>query len=450
MATGNAMLEGVKSRLRPKRDETEQIEAIRKFVFSRLEKVIPKDVEIGLMGSVSKGTNLSGNRELDIFLLVPRKLSHERMTTLGLSWAKKAMKGEKTEIGYANHPYLKVRKGGFKIDIVPSYKIENAEKLGSAVDRSQLHTKYVNSHLSESQKDGVRLLKQFAKTLGVYGAELRVEGFSGYLCEILVMKYGSFDDVLAAAAKWGKRPTIDIEGGRGQDELCKLFDAPLIVIDPVDRKRNVSAVVSQTSLSRFILAARQYVKKPSPEFFLKEKEVHSVAALRKMIAERDTASVALFFKPPELVEDILWPQLKKTTLALIAHIERAEFRVFGHYFWSDGERALIFIELMKDRLPGVIRRQGPAVWFEKDVDAFIAKHSRAMNLHLEHEKIVAVEKRAVRTPEQAIKAALSESETSGIPPKFAIALKRAKYGKSPDLLKGPYAEVASDYFSRHI
>ena len=28
--------------------------------------------------------------------------------------------------------------------------------------------------------------------IGVYGAEIKVGGFSGYLCELLVMKYGGF------------------------------------------------------------------------------------------------------------------------------------------------------------------------------------------------------------------------------------------------------------------
>lgn len=444
------MLEKVKLRIRPSRADAARAEKIRQFVVGRLEKVVPHDVEIGMMGSVAKGTNLATNRELDIFLLIPRKLTHEQMTKKGLAWAKKAMRGEKTEIGYANHPYLKAHKDGYKIDIVPSYKIENAERLGSAVDRSQLHTSYVNSHLNDSQKDEVRLLKQFAKTLGVYGAELKVEGFSGYLCEILIMQYGSFVGVLEAAAKWGKCPALDLQGLHPKTDLRKMFDAPMIVIDPVDAKRNVSAVVSQTSLSRFIYAARAYLKKPSEEFFFREKEVHSAPKLRAIISSRDTKCLVIFFRSPELVEDILWPQLKKTATALAKAFERAEVRVFGHYFWSDGENALIMFELMDWKLPGVKRCAGPAIWLSKDVELFTKRHSDALNLHLEHERIVAVERRTLKTPELVLQLAVKEGESLGIPAKFLKALRNGKIGGANDLLRPPYLEVASDYFTRRV
>jgi len=224
----------------------------------------------------------------------------------------------------------------------------------------------------------------------------------------------------------------------------------MIVIDPVDGKRNVSAVVSQTSLSRFVYAARAYMRKPSEEFFFREKEVHSAPRLRQLIAARDTKCIVVFFPSPPLVEDILWPQLKKTSSILAKSLEKAEVRVFGNYFWSDGEKALILFELMDWKLPGVKRCLGPAIWFSKDVELFAKKHSNALNLHLEHEKIVAVERRLGKTPEGVLKDAMAGGKSLGIPEKFLVALRKSRMGGANELLKPPYLEVASDYFTRRV
>ncbi len=446
----DTMLKEVAVKLRPAKKDIREAASQLEFVRRKLEEVVPQDVEIGMMGSAAKGTSLASNREIDIFMLIPKRYTHEQMTKLGLEWAKKAMKGEKTEIGYANHPYLKVRRGGFKIDIVPSYKIENARHLGSAVDRSQLHTKYVNARMGKRQQDDVRLLKQFCKTLGVYGAELKVEGFSGYLCELLVLQYGSFAGALEAASKWGERPALDMEGHHAKAYLHRLFDAPLVVIDPVDAKRNVAAVVSRTSMSRFTYASRQFLKKPSREFFFKEKEVHSPVALRKIILGRGTCIIAISFKAPNLVEDILWPQLRKAASLLVKRLEAGEFRPFGHYFWADGKDALILIELMEEKVPAVARRIGPAIWHEKDVEAFVQKHQNAPSLHFEHERIVAVEKRGMQTAVDVLKKAIALGEKIGMPGKFAFAMKKAAFSGPQMLLEGKYLEVASDYFTRRV
>jgi tRNA nucleotidyltransferase (CCA-adding enzyme) len=46
----------------------------------------------------------------------------------------------------------------------------------------------------------VRLLKKFMKGTGVYGAEIKIGGFSGYLCELLILKYRSFAQTIEAFA----------------------------------------------------------------------------------------------------------------------------------------------------------------------------------------------------------------------------------------------------------
>ncbi|VVB57263.1 CCA-adding enzyme [uncultured archaeon] len=446
------VLKTVRARLRPPASELALLAGVQERIVGRLRKAVPDEVEIGTMGSVAKGTALRGNRELDIFILMPRQWALDDMQKKGLAWAKQAMRGIKTELNYAQHPYLKAYVEGVKIDLVPSYKLHNMERLGSAVDRSQLHAEWANARLNERLRDDVRLLKQFFKALGVYGAQTRVEGFSGYLCELLVIHYGGFVPALRAMGSWRMPHALDPQKHHQDGHALKLFPGvPLVVIDPVDAHRNVAAVVSRTSMARAMLAARAFLQKPSAEFFFREKEVHSAARLRNIIRSRGTCTVLLSFPSPDEVEDVLWPQLRKTAQSLLARLERAEFRLFGHYFWSDGKRALILFEMMESELPAVRRAGGPQVWLARDVEAFIKRRKGAANVHVEHERLVAVVRREQRTPKEVLEEALQNPAKLGIPAPFARAMRKRKWGAALDLLKDAgLREVASDYFSRRL
>ena len=57
-----------------------------------------------------------------------------------------------------------------------------------AADKSPFHTEYVTNKLDEEKRDQVRLLKKFLKSLGIYGAEIAKNGFSGYVTEVLILK----------------------------------------------------------------------------------------------------------------------------------------------------------------------------------------------------------------------------------------------------------------------
>ncbi|MBS7613865.1 hypothetical protein KEJ48_06465, partial [Candidatus Bathyarchaeota archaeon] len=42
---------------------------------------------------------------------------------------------------------------------------------------------------------------KFAKGIGVYGADIKTGGFSGYLCELLIVSYGDFIKTVESASK---------------------------------------------------------------------------------------------------------------------------------------------------------------------------------------------------------------------------------------------------------
>ena len=237
-------------KIRPKKPEVGKIGKIEK----KLLKAIPKKYSPETMGSIAKGTWTSGNRDLDIFIFFPEDTEKEKMEKQGLALGKrvfKKLKG-KYELGYAQHPYVRGKIESVKVDIVPCYKMEEM-KLKSAVDRSPFHVKYVLAHMTKEEKDQVLLLKHLLRVNDIYGAELKVEGFSGYLCELLILKYKTIDRLAKIASSWNEDIIIELEQASNKE-----FKEPLVVIDPVDPQRNVAAAVSVENYERFRILMKEF------------------------------------------------------------------------------------------------------------------------------------------------------------------------------------------------
>src|SRR5919202_136705 len=127
-------------------------------------------------------------------------------------------------------------------------------------------------NLDEQKRNQVRLLKKFLKGSGVYGAEIAKSGFSGYVAEVLILKFGSFKTVLeefSSISGREKKHIISIE--KADEDIVKTFDSRLVIIDPVDPRRNLGAAISAESIGRFVLAARAFLERPSLNFFIESK-----------------------------------------------------------------------------------------------------------------------------------------------------------------------------------
>ena len=199
------------------------------------------DANVTLVGSVAKNTALKGKSDIDIFIAFPLGTDKKYLKKTGLDLAHKCCDefGSVAQHHYASHPYVTTDIGECEVDIVPCYAIEDGSQLKSAVDRTILHTRYVKANLTETQQDEVLLLKRFMAMTGTYGSEFKVGGFAGYLCELLIIHYGTFEDTLKAAINWKFGQSIDLEGyGTSND-----FNDPLVVIDPTDKNRNVAAAL---------------------------------------------------------------------------------------------------------------------------------------------------------------------------------------------------------------
>src|SRR2546425_714767 len=273
--------EQVLRKILPSPEEDRRIQGVVHDVMKTLEaKIAAKGLKAKplLVGSVAKGVHLTGT-EIDIFVAFPPDTPREVLEREGLALGDLL---ERPVRMYAEHPYTRGWYDGFEVEIVPCYRITDATQRMSAVDRTPLHVDYVLGHLQENQATEVRLLKAFAGGIGVYGAEAKIRGFSGYLCELLVLKYGTFRGVLEAAKTWHPGTKVEFETPAG-----RAFNEPFVVVDPVDGNRNVASAGSAERLATLVHAALEYLAKPSDRvFFPRPLKPRSLAPLKATLQWR--------------------------------------------------------------------------------------------------------------------------------------------------------------------
>ncbi|MEM4133739.1 MAG: CCA tRNA nucleotidyltransferase [Candidatus Micrarchaeia archaeon] len=417
----------VLKKIKPSEKEQARQREIAMKIVSELDRITPKDVSIELVGSTAKGTNLKGDMDFDVFMLFSKDYSLKDMLTLAMKYSKKFCKGRKYEIAYAQHPYVRTWVEGVEVDIVPSYKIEDVSEMLTAVDRSPLHTKFINSRITDSQRDDVRLLKRFLKTQKIYGAEGRIRGFSGYLCELLVLKYGSFLNVLDAFANMKSMPIITLGNEPiNEEELKKKFsDAAMIVIDPVDPDRNVAASVSKTSLTVFSYAASIFLSKPSINAFLPSQEKIDKKWIDKQLKLRDSLFLGIEFDRPKVVEDILWPQMYKFASKIKSKSKEHDFEVFDIDEYANG-KCMFLCEFSIYSLPKIKKIFGPPLSQREYVDKFIRQHKVTEPIWFEEDRILAVGERRFTHVKQLLEYMLSNPEENGVPPDLRKVIKSAK------------------------
>ncbi|XDF44497.1 CCA tRNA nucleotidyltransferase [Saccharolobus solfataricus] len=340
--------------IKPTEEDRKGIEKVLEIIRERLSKL---DFEIE--GSFRKGTWLRQDTDVDVFVFYPKDVGKEYLERNALNDIINRIKDLDYTLAYAEHPYVIVNVNNVEVDIVPALRVESGDKAITAVDRTPFHTKYVTSHLDERGKDEVRLLKRFMKGIGVYGAELKVQGFSGYATELLIIYYGSFRRVLEEASKWRHPIKIELK------KPMKTFSEPLIIPDPVDPRRNVTAAVSLKNIATFSIAAKYYLKNPSMEFFFPSKKVEEkvkgdVLILKLNLNERSS-------------EDIIWGQIKRSLKKIERALKQYGFRLIDIQAWGNTNEIIIGIQLESKDIGPYYLNLGPQ-YYSETIDNFIQKN----------------------------------------------------------------------------
>ncbi len=334
------------------------------------------DAKAILVGSAARDTWLRSERDIDVFILFPEELPRKELERQGLAVARKVA-GAKGKEQYAEHPYVTTKFKEFDVDLVPCYDVAKPSEIKSAVDRSPHHQRYITGHLTPELADEVLLTKQFMLGVGCYGSELKVQGFSGYLCELLLLHYGSFEKLVEGASGWKPNTVINPKHSYPDPlEAKRMFEEqPIIVIDPVDASRNVGAAVSMQNFATFVRACQDFTIRPSKLFFFpRPVRMLSTRQIQATLENRGTALFCVTFSPPDVVPDVLYPQLRKAERTLVTRLARTGFEVIRSDVWSNS-RALILVELTTKKLPKIRTHIGPPVSIE--VKDFIQTHFKS-------------------------------------------------------------------------
>lgn len=352
MKTPRDLRTRVLGRIRPPAETTRRAEKAAKDLGEKIRRAAKEHgyaVTPCMVGSVAKRTHAEP-LDVDLFILFDPKVPRATLEADGLALASRFL--SRVEHRHSEHPYAHGRYGGLAFDVVPAYAITDRLGRKSAVDRTPLHTEYMKEHLPRKDRDEVRLLKQFFKGIGAYGAETAVGGFSGYLSELLVLAYGSFDGVVAAATHWPDRVTLSLH-----DEPTDLGGC-FVFVDPVDRDRNAAAAVQPGKLALVRRAARAYVSKPTARFFFPRKQAEpGTEAVRRLL--EDTALTGLQVPQPRTKAQAERPHLERVLGKVVRLLTAAGFEVSRRgVVEADGAYFLAW-DTRPHELPATVRHRGP-------------------------------------------------------------------------------------------
>jgi tRNA nucleotidyltransferase (CCA-adding enzyme) len=331
------------------------------------------DAKAVLGGSGAKGTWLK-TFDVDIFVKFNYAKYKDNSQSISDLLQKILKKHFKFTRLHGSRDYFQIKKGKFTFEVIPILSIKKSSQAKNITDVSPLHSGYINKH--RELVDEIRLTKQFFKAAKVYGAESYIKGFSGYVCEILTIYYGSFQKLIRAIPKWKKNNIIDIEGyHKGKNILMELntskLQSPLIVIDPVQKDRNAAAALDIEKFEIIKHRAKEFLKKPSKDYF--EIKIITEEDLRKKFRDNFILLRAL---PIKNKTDVSGAKMLKAFHFIEDNLLRSGFDIKeSDMLWHSTE-GIFYYALKKDHIPEEIEIQGPPVKTRWHAQNFKKKHKK--------------------------------------------------------------------------
>ena len=322
----------------------------------------PHVVDVELGGSYIKDTWLPGaDADIDVFIRFKEDTPAEAFSDTALMIGGEALSEYEPYTRFSEHPYVECRVRGVRVNAVPCYAIARG-KWKSSADRSHYHTEFMKKRLTASTKKGARLLKLLLKSNRLYGAQIAMQGLSGYAAESLVLHYGGFEEAVRALAS--------VKPGQVIGKAAKKFDTPIAIADPIDPERNLAAAASVENIGRLVLLCRSFLSAPAVSYFAPPEPRRGDALIGNC--------VAVSFSYSDRSPDIVWGQLKSAARAIAGQLERSGFHAVKYDAHTDeaGSAALLFM-LDATAIPEYHLREGPWFFSSPEAEQFIAKNSRA-------------------------------------------------------------------------
>ncbi|HEX4921478.1 MAG TPA: CCA tRNA nucleotidyltransferase [Candidatus Bathyarchaeia archaeon] len=378
-STVEAVLDQIAKRVTPDEHERRKMVKLSDSLMRKVEEILARasiNGTVTLQGSFARDTWLRGETDIDIFIRFPTTMDRKEWIDNALLSIKKHLSQYHIIERYAEHPFLEFHVDGIRVNIVPCYDVsQGAWK--SATDRTPFHTEYMKTKLTSDLRREARLLKKFAKAIGVYGAEIEVGGFSGMLVDTLALYHGSFLETMKQARTWTPGTRLEIGKPASYVESKKReVGVDLVVIDPVDPDRNLAAAVRPERLWTFVAAGRQFLKAPGPWFFFPPRFTKKTKAdFARLLDQPGHEIVAVSFRHRDLVPDVLWGQLLKLERSLVDLLAREDFQIYRSKIWSDEKHeSAILMDVEQSNLPSLRVQRGPPIYKTEDSNGFLDRH----------------------------------------------------------------------------
>ncbi|OLB46826.1 CCA-adding enzyme [archaeon 13_2_20CM_2_53_6] len=417
MSPPEVVLQQVARRIVPPEKERERMLKLSERLRQDVKRILADSGfqgRVTLQGSFARDTWLSGETDLDIFARFPSSMERGEWTERVLPAIRKGLALFNVIERYAEHPFLEFHVDGTRVNVVPCYDVEKGE-WKSATDRTPYHTEFMNTNLTPELRLEARLLKKFARGIGVYGAEIKVGGFSGMLIDTLALYCGSFMESIRQASSWTRGTLLEI--GKPPAVLDMKKREPgvdLVVIDPVDPDRNLAAAVRPERLWSFVAAGREFLRGPEIRYFFPPqftRKTNHQFAERIRVSGRELS--AIVFKHRALVPDVLWGQLMKLEKSMVELMDREDFHIYRSTIWSDEKiESAILLEADRAVISSVKMQKGPPVSKKEDSQSFLQRHLGARDTArgpwIEGDRWMVEKKRRISTIADLVKASLRE------------------------------------------
>ncbi len=361
------------------------------------ERGVKVDVLLG--GSLAKNTFLFAH-DIDVFVRFKEKPDSSLLEDVLQSITKNV-----TRI-HGSRDYFHVRYNDIDYEVVPLLKISKPSQAENTPDVSPFHISWVNKHLKNP--DEVRLAKLFCKGQSVYGAESYIQGFSGYALEILIVHYGSFLKFVHAVSTWQPKEVIDTEKHYKStaEALRRMNDAkvegPLIIVDPIDKKRNAAAALSTEKWAALIDGCRSFLQYPSKNFF--KVTLFNRQIFLSTCRKHKTTPYILAFEALAHREDISFGKVKKVFTHLKTALTSADFDLYS--YGIDWNKKVMWFEVAEPLHP-VKKVMGPMLWAqEKHIVEFQVKYKY---WDIQATKYVAFQKRVYTKAKSLLKKELQSA-----------------------------------------
>ncbi len=376
----------------------ERHEEIREVLAILREKILLDINSLGFKGRVEvqgsfvRKTYLGEDEVYDLLLILPQSEKtkvHQILDSLVKRLKKDRIRNSPLDVDKRTGkiPHLRIIAGDEYVNLFVGFEITPGEKQISIFDSIPMHTQYLLTHMQENDRNEVLLLKKFMKTIGVYRNEIGAVGFNGYLCELLIVFYGSFWDAIKGISGWKPRTIIDIKRKKAQIEDVDSLTSemlnryyPLYVQDPLNPKDNVAADVSMLQFMSLIAAANVYMFDPTIHFFEDLPcEIPPFDDLVKNIISTGREILALVLKRNFQESEICWQKALSAKSAFASEIFANNYILERSYAFVSDDHYGLMISLMNADPQLLLRKDGPDIT-SKDSLKFLRRYSKHIDV----------------------------------------------------------------------